>query len=340
MLAGQTDLMQRLFERTHSSLLGLEDNLREVWLLAMAADRIKSQGMSRAVWRVFGDVMDREEKVAEVAQADDAEKILLEFIARNAHELAPELWEQSDQQTALQQFLLCNERVSTETLEILFASTRIAPSILDDSLPSSRWRYLSTTQCLPYSEAGRRAFWANAPDLELTYVLSHWDEVRQMQDFSHLPVLLISGLSKSETPSLEDLIKLWLVVPAQYFSEQPEAAADLANTCARANRGGVAFPISYLPVILQVVAEDSLSNQHRNDLIIQALAMGCDWSQIATQLPLLGQEFAGLAGQRRTLRLSISDSRIRVLKALERRMFIHRRTIDTHTFAVRRRSTY
>jgi len=340
MLTDQPDLMHRLFDRTRASLLGLENKLREVWLPAMAADRIKSQGMSRAVWRVFGDVMDREEKGAEVAQADEAEKILLEYIVRNAHELAPELWEQSDQQTALQQFLLRNERVSTETLEILFASTRIAPSILDDSIPSSRWEYLSTTQSLPYSEASRLVFWANAPDLELTYVLSHWNEVRQKEDFSNLPAPIISGLSKSETPSLEDLINLWLVVPAQYLSDQPEAAANLASVCARAYKQGLTFPNSYLPVILQVAAEASLSSQDRNDLIIQALDMGCDWSQIAGLLPLLGQDFAGLAGQRRTLRLSISDSRYRVLRALERRMFIRCITLETYFFAVRRRSTY
>ncbi|MDX2310468.1 P-loop NTPase fold protein [Pseudomonas sp. On1] len=340
MLTDQPDLMRWLFDRTHASLPGLEENLREVWLLAMAADRIKSQGVSRAVWRVFGDVMDRRDRVAEFVQADDAEKILLEFIVRNAHELAPELWEQSDQQTALQRFLLRDERVPAETLKTLFARTRVDVSILDDSLPALRWKYLSTAECLPYSEVGRQAFWANAPDLELTYLLSHWEEVRQIQDFAHIPIALISDLSKSETPSLEDLINMWLVVPAQYLSDKPEAAAALASVCARANKQGLTFPIGYLPVILRVVAEASLSNQHRSDLIIQALALGCDWSQIADQLPLLGQEFAGLAGERRTLRLPVSDSRIKVLKALERRLFIRCISSETHIFAARIQSTH
>lgn len=341
-LTPQPELMRTLFSRTQASLLSLELPLREVWLLAMASDRIKSPGMCRAVWSVFTEVL--HSGSGAVGENDyaaaEVEAVLLDYLERNANELAEELWNQSDQQMQLQRYLLCNERVKAETLSSLFAAIKIDLSILDSSIPASRWVFISGAECVPYSRIGLESFRRHASHLELAYLLNRWAAARHMLDFTGIPIDLTIGLSKSVVPSMEEVVQLWSGVPADVFSKNPDAAVELANACERASREGERFPDIYLPVLFEQTKSPFLSQEKRVDIMIHLLDMGCDWLSIAAVLPHLGDEFAALAGQRRVTRLSSSVENVRLIEALQRRGFVRARVINTLIFACRTKSTY
>lgn len=340
LLSTQPDKMRALFSRTQCSLRGLEEPLRGVWLLAMADDRIDLQGMPRAVWTLFSEVLSGGGGLSSEAEDCSVEGVFLDYIQRNAEELAHELWSQSDQQIKLQQYLLRNERVHDETLTHLFAPIKIDFSILDSSIPASRWAFISEADCVPYSQVGLDIFRAHAPHLELAYLLKRWEEARLKLNFSALPIILTVGLSNSQVPSMGEVMQLWSAVPADVFSNNPEAAVGLANACARGNQEWMPFSESYLPVLFELTKSPFLSQEKRADIMIHLLNMGCDWLSVAAVLPHLGDEFAALAGQRRATRVPVSVDNVRLIEALQRRDFIRAKIIDTLIFACRRKSTY
>lgn len=340
LLTSQPELMRTLFSRTHASLLSLELPLREVWPLAMDSDRIKDSGMCRAVWSVFTEVMSSGGGAPSEGNDADAEAILLDYLERNAYELAQQLWNQSDQQVKLQRYLLCNERVRAETLSSLFAAIKLDFSILDSSIPPSRWAYIAEAECVPFSQVGLDVFKAHAPQFELAYLLKRWEAARLMLNFSALPITLVVGLSKSGVPSIEEVIQLWSVVSADVFANNSEATVELANACARASEKGTLFPDSYLPVLILMAGNQFLSQQNRIDVMIHTLVMGCDWLSIAVGLPHLGAEFAALAGQRRVINLPASVENVKLIDALKLRGFVRTRTLDTLIFVCRKKSTY
>ncbi|WP_200625899.1 YobI family P-loop NTPase [Pseudomonas sp. LAM2023] len=340
LLSTQPYKMRALFSRTQCSLRGLEEPLREVWLLAMADDRIDLQGMPRAVWTVFSEILNGGEGASAEDQDLNAEAVFLDYIQRNAEELAHDLWNQSDQQINLQRYLLCNERVKAETLSSLFASIKIDLSIFDSSIPASRWAFISEAECVPYSRIGLDIFRSHAPHLELAYLLKRWAAARHMLDFADIPIDLTIGLSKSGVPSIEEVMQLWSVVSADVFANNSEAAVELANACSRASEEGTRFPDSYLPVLILMAGNQFLSQQNRIDVMIHTLVMGCDWLTIAVGLPHLGAEFAALAGQRRVINLPASGENVKLIDALKRRGFVRTRTLDTLIFVCRKKSTY
>ncbi|UVL27160.1 YobI family P-loop NTPase [Pseudomonas donghuensis] len=340
LLSTQPDKMRALFSRTQCSLRGLEEPLREVWLLAMADDRIDLQGMPRAVWTVFSEVLNGGEGASAEDEVGNAEAVFLDYIQQNAEELAHELWNQSDQQIQLQRYLLCNERVEAETLASLLAAIKIDLSILDSSIPASRWAYISEAECVPYSRIGLDIFRSHAPHLELAYLLKRWEAAKHMLDFTGIPIDLTIGLSKSGVPSMEEVLQLWSVVPAEVFASNSETAVELAKACERASKEGARFPDSYLPVLFELTKSPFLSLGNRANIMIHLLNMNCDWLSVAAVLPHLGDEFAALAGQRRAIRLPAEVENVRLIEALQRRGFVRAKIINTLIFACRKKSTY
>lgn len=340
LLSTQPDKMRELFSRTQCSLPSLDEPLREVWLLAMAEDRIDANGMPGAVWMVFKEVLNGGEGVSAADQDRNAETVFLDYIQGKAEVLAHELWNESDPQIKLQRYLLCNERVQDETLTHLFAPIKIDFALLDSSIPASRWAFISEADCVPYSQVGLDIFRAHAPHLELAYLLNRWEEARLKLNFSALPISMTVALSNSQVPSMGEVMQLWSTVPADVFMKNSEAAIGLAKACARGNQEWIPFSESYLPVLVELTKSPFLSQGNRADIMIHLLIMGCDWLSVAAVLPHLGDEFSALAGQRRPIRLAAEVENVRLIKALQRRGFVRAKIFDALIIACRKKSTY
>jgi len=109
--------------------------------------------------------------------------------------------------------------------------------------------------------------------------------------------------------------------PYEAFETCEGASVELAKVCGRANAEKVSFAENYLPVILQVIQDGDLSRENRIEMIIQALALNCEWGRIAVALQLLGDEYPNIA-QKRRVHLPNSEEDKRLVEALGRRDFV------------------
>jgi hypothetical protein len=326
LLDGEDELRLEMLERTTCVLTELDKLPSVLWLPALQSERLSNPG--NAVWTFFDGVVitpnnstKSSDDPARANLGSTAVPVFIEFVTRNAATLANELWDVEGEED-LQTFLIQNEQVSSDTLEILFSSIILAPSVLvEGSVPSARWVSFSNAAFVPFSSEIRELIAQYAPSVEARYIAHHWQEARDTLSLSALPVRLVASLSRSGVVSLADTMTMWQGITAEMFNTWERSFEELANACVRANKAQTTFPASYLPVILHCLSDASLTTGMRIEMIIQALLMNCSWADVAKTIPLLGEEYGALGGKKRVHLPASGDDR-KLVEALKRRGFV------------------
>lgn len=326
LLDGEDELRLEMFERTTCVLTELDKLPSVLWLPALQSERLSNPG--NAVWTFFDGVVitpnngtKSSDDPARANLGSTAVPVFIEFLTRNAANLANELWGAEGEED-LQTFLIQNEQVSSDTLKTLFSSIVLAPSVLvEGSVPMARWVSFSNAAFVPFSSEIRELIAQYAPSVEARYIAHHWQEARETLSFSALPIRLVASLSRSGVVSLVDTMTMWQGITPEMFGTWERSFEELANACVRANKAQATFPASYLPVILHCLSDASLSTGLRIEMIIQALLMNCSWADVAKTIPLLGEEYGALGGKKR-VHLPASEDDRKLVEALKRRGFV------------------
>ncbi|MNH14041.1 hypothetical protein D3C79_736290 [compost metagenome] len=188
-------------------------------------------------------------------------------------------------------------------------------------MPAARWTLFANQLFVPYDAEIGQLIAESARELEGIYIAKRWKTARTHLSLEALPVHLVIWLSRNAVGSITETIKMWSGVTLEMFSQCEGAETELARACARANSEQTTFPAEYLSVILHRITDGSLSHEHRLEMLIQALRMGCRWGDIVPILPLIGEEYGGLVTKQR-VNLSTSESDRRLVEALKQRSFI------------------
>lgn len=317
------ELTEQLIERTQCLVSDLQEAPKHLWRRFLDEDRVAPLGMS--AWAVFDHALDP--VIPSTNSSEDEAKELLEetylsFIERNADTLAGEIWQaEPERQQALQIYLL-RKGVSRETLRKLFADILLEPLVvLASGLPPSRWELFAHNNFVPFTQEILEAIKVQAPHMESIYISKRWKTARPNLDLTSLPIGVVWELTRYETASIQDSLKMWEGIPYEAFDTCEGSSVELAKVCGRSNTAGVSFAETYLPVILKVVQDGDLSLENRIEMIIQALTLHCDWQRIEAVLPLLGDEYPSIA-QKRRVHLPISEENKRLIEALGRRDFV------------------
>lgn len=323
LLEGEDNLQLEMFERTTCVLTTLDKLPSVLWLPALQSGRLSHTG--NTAWTFFENVVIYGTSFSNDPRrydlGSDAVPIFIAYLTRNAAALANELWN-ADGEENLQAFLIQNEQVSSETLETLFSTVVLAPSVFTHgTVPAARWTSFASAAFVPFSLEIRELIAQHSPSSEALYISHHWPEARGALNLSELPVQLLVSLSRSNAIPLADKMTMWQGITAEMLATLEGAVEELADVCLRANKELVKFPSSYLPVILHCVADTSLTIQKRIEMIIQALQMDCSRADMANALPLLGDEYSALVGKKRA-HLPTTEEDLSLAHALKRRGFV------------------
>jgi len=318
------DFTEQLLDRTQCVVSDLREVPLEIWPRFLDMDRVEP--IDRAVWTVFDQVIDPEIPFAD-ASGDEIRELLkeklLSFVERHVGVLDGELWQRDPaRQATLQIYLLLRKELSNTTLRALFADLTLDPAVvLVSGLPPLRWEFFAFDRCVPYTVEIREAFKTQAPRMVSAYIRRCWTEAKVDLDLTALPIDLVWELTRYETVSILDALTMWQGIPFEAFDTCEGSSIELAKVCGRANAEGVSFSATYLPVILQVFQDGTLSRENRIEMIIQALTLNCEWGRIDAALLLLGDEYPNIA-RRRRVHLPNSDEDKRLVEALGRRNFV------------------
>ncbi|WP_410524662.1 hypothetical protein [Pseudomonas sp. EZ-C24] len=329
LLEGSEDrhaLQLALIGRSTCLLTDLGKLPRELWVGAMESGRLCNVGDT--VWTLFDTVMlatdsaSREAVEPELGDLGGAAlPAFFAFVKRTSATLAKELWG-GEGEEELQVYFIQHEQIANETLNSLFSSIVLNPSVLtNSSVPARRWVSFANASFVPFSSEIRELIAQNDPSVEARYIAHHWNQARATLSLSTLPIGLVTSLSRAGVASLADTMTMWQGVTVDMFSTWEGSIEELSNACVRANREEGTFPTSYLPVMLHCLTDTTMSASKRTDMIIQVLQMGCSWADVAVALPLLGEEYGALVGKKRA-HLSTSTDDRRLVEALRRRGFV------------------
>lgn len=323
LIQDSSDLIEQLLARTKCLVSDLQAVPKLAWQYILDEDRVKLLGS--AAWVFFNQAVEPEtlsNNEIEDGARELLEETLLSFLERHAEELAGDIWQlEPARQKTLQVFLLCSE-MRNETLRELFKNILLEPSVvLTSGLPATRWELFAYNSAVPYLREIREAFITHAPHLEGAYLRRCWKSARNDLDLGALSIYLVMELTRYETASIYDALKMWGGIPYDAFVTCEGSSVELAKVCRRANTERVSFAESYLPVILKVIQDGDLSRDNRIEMIIQALDLNCEWGRIAVALQLLGDEYPNIA-QKRRVHLPNSEEDKRLVEALGRRDFV------------------
>lgn len=319
MIQGDPELTEQLLDRTECCMSDLRSVPQPVWRRILNDDRAKPLGA--AAWVFF------EQAVGPTSTSDDEDRELLEeaffsFVSRHAETLADELWQVEPERAMALQIYLLSKEIGNDILRVLFAGIVLDPAVvLTSDLPSRRWPLFAYNNFVSYTPEIRDAFRIQAPRMESIYISRRWETARDDLDLKSLPIGLVWEVTRHGIASTQDSLTMWQGIPFEIFDTCEGAVVELANVCERANAAGSSFAETYLPVILQVVQDVSLTRENRMEVIIQALTLNCEWSRIAAALDLLGDEYPKLAHKHR-VHLPNSAEDKRLVEALGRRGFM------------------
>jgi hypothetical protein len=337
MIHNDADLTEQLLNRTQCVVSDLQEAPKQIWSRLLDEDRVKPFGAAARVF--FDQAVDPNIPSTDAAE-DEARELLeetfLSFVERNTEALAGEIWQgEPARQQALQLYLLRKE-VSRETLRTLLADILLEPAVvLASGLSSARWELFAHNNFVPFTPEILEAIRAQAPHMESIYIGRRWDMARAYLDLTSLPISVVWQLTRYETATIQDALKMWAGIPYEAFDTCEGSSVELARVCGRANAAGVSFSEDYLPVILQVVQDGDLSRESRIEMIIQALKLHCDWQRIAAALQLLGDEYPNIA-QKRRVHIPMSEEDKRLIEALGRRDFVGVRQEEKRLIVYRR----
>ncbi|MDN7144018.1 hypothetical protein KC131_25570 [Pseudomonas sp. JQ170] len=317
------ELLLKVFERSTGTVQSLQLLPQLLWLPALKSARLEHPG--RAIWTFVNSVIFAPADAPERVDLGDAWKpIFHNYIELNATVLASQLWGISEADLRLQHFFINSEQVSNITLSTLFAHIVLTPSVVvgaSPTMPSTRWPLFVNQGFIPYSSEIRELIAQNSPELEGTYIAKRWRDARVYLNLASMPVHLVTWLSRIAEASITETIKMWSGVSIEMFGLCEDSVVELAKACARANKEQTTFPADYLPVILHFLSNGNLSPADRQEMLIQALQMNCGWGDVATVLPLIGDEHGALLNKRR-VSFSTSEDDRRLAEALRNRNFV------------------
>lgn len=333
-------LMEKLLDSTDCLISALERVPRSLWGKIIDDDRVSELG--RAAWDFFeqggNDSLD---KNAEAAGSTALHEAFIAFVERHADALACELWScAQDRQVAMQSYLVRSDGVSNDTLRVLLAPVILDSSvIITSSLPAERWALFAYSDFVPYTLSIREAFIMFAGSLEGAYINKHWNTAKEDLDLSSLAISVVWEVSRNGGASMQETLAMWEGVPFDAFDTCQGSVVELASVCGRANAAGSKFSEGYLPILLQVLQSGDLSRDGRVWMIIQALALNCNWEQIAPALELIGGGYQMLSKSRR-VQVPNSDEDLSMLESLRRRDFVGTIKVDKkHIVAYGRHSS-
>lgn len=336
-------LMKELVERTICKLPDLSVLPVSIWASLLEGDRAVPR--VDAVWTVFDEIRcalnnDRESNAEHGEALSESEALAMEvafvaYIALHVAELASSLWTGGHHQALeLQSFIVGHERIENQTLQTLLSGQVLDESVvLLANLPDQRWSLFAGSDFVAYSESIQQAFSDRAPNLLGRYISHRWSEARDSLDLSGLPISIAYSLTRSNTVSVQDAITVWTGIPFDAYDTQTGSAVELASVCRRANQNGACFAQAYFPVILQVIVDGTLSHADRIEMLIQALEVGCEWTDAQPVLGILGEDYLALTEKRRAhLPPSLEDQRL--VTALARRDFVGRFRVEDKRIVV------
>ncbi|OXR38672.1 hypothetical protein PSJE_00115 [Pseudomonas jessenii] len=329
----ESDTLDQLFDRAVCSFEYLEGVPQPLWTKVLSADRVSKK--SEAVWTFFDKVLlaNSDENGCEQKDMD----AFASYIQKHAQQLHKDLWAIEDSlHQDLQKYLLASTGVDNETLQELFAGLVLNdPAILDGSfglLPKERWEMLASSTFLAFTPEIRQSIQGYNPDLDVPFLVAHWEQAREQIDFSQLPIDMVLKLSKSRAPTLDEKINLWVGLSAEAFDACKEAAEEIAKVCALANRHTSSFPLSFVPLLRKLAALDGLSTDQRGEMLIQCLPAS-SWGETQYLLGLLRDEgFKRLVPTVRRIEVPNSDLNRRLLDALQIRGFVGTVTTKADVF--------
>ncbi|MDX9669010.1 MULTISPECIES: hypothetical protein [unclassified Pseudomonas] len=314
--------MRQLFERTTCKVERLEDVPQLLWADVLSTDRVL-MGVD-AVWSYFNNLLlpALTEKGLEQADMDT----FADFIKRHTKPLNQYLWTTNQaRHLDLQSYLLGSSEVDNETLVGLFAGLTLDnPAILSGALgklPTERWAMLVSADFLAFNAEIRECVRAYDTNLEVPFLLAHWGQAREQIDFAQLPIEAVLRLSQSSVPTLDDKINMWTAVPLETFDTSSVATMEIARLCSWLNAGTSRFPASFAPILRKLMAEDGLSSEQRQEMLVQCLASST-WVEVTALLGLLAEGFDRLAPNVRKIEVASSAANLRLLEALQARGFV------------------
>ncbi|WP_407728637.1 hypothetical protein ACJJU9_12855 [Pseudomonas helleri] len=314
--------MCQLFERTTCKFERLENAPQLLWTDVLSTDRVLME--VDAVWAYFNSVLlpVSTEIVLKHADMDT----FAGYIKRHLLALNHDLWKINQaRHFDFQSYLLGSSEVDNETLAGLFAGLTLDnPAILSSALgklPTERWAMLASAEFLAFNPEIRECVRAHDTNLEVPYLLTHWGQAREQMDFGQLPLEALLRLSQSSVPTPDDKINMWTAVPLGTFDSSSIAASEIARLCSWLNAGTLQFPASFAPILRKLMAENGLSSEQRQEMLIQCLASST-WAEVASLLGLLAEGFDRLAPNVRKVEVASSAANLRLLEAFKARGFV------------------
>lgn len=321
-VAAETTSMHLLFARTICEVERLEDLPQKLWAIVLSTDRVSMR--VDAVWSFFNNVLlpALTDKGCEPADME----AFADFIKHHTKLLNQHLWVSNQaRHIDLQSYLLSTPAVDNETVVELFAGLNLNnPVILSGSLgrlPAERWTMLASADFLAFTPEIRDCIRTYDLNLEVPYLLAHWSQTREHIDFTQLPTEMVLTLSQSSVPTLDDKINLWTAVPHETFDTSSVATMEIARLCSWLNAGTSRFPASFAPILRKLMAEDGLSPEQRQEMLVQCLASST-WVEVTALLGLLTEGFDRLAPNVRKIEVASSAANLRLLEALQARGFV------------------
>lgn len=310
------DLTDKLFDHTTCDLQALTDAPKHLWAKALESDRVAAQ--AEAVWIYFDEIIAPDGHVSGDESGSDSTTVFTGFIVRNASSLKGKLWQSTNADCSLQQYLLNSASISNDVLKVLLDGVMLQDlSLLKAALPAGRWVMLVTSSFLPYSSEVREIVLNTCPHLEGQYLVERWDQAKAEIDLGSLQLDSIITLSKSKALTSTQKIQMWSGLSLETIESKPEAVPQLGRVATLANQAGERFADSLMPVLRHLVRNASLTPEHRSEMLTQCLP-GMKWPDVSAVLALLDDEnFKTVSAKVKKIKVRNTESNRRLVGAMK-----------------------
>ncbi|WOE76785.1 hypothetical protein RZO07_15660 [Pseudomonas protegens] len=309
------DLTNRLFDHTTCDLQALTDAPRHLWAKALESDRLVAK--ADAVWTFFEKLIAPDGQVSGDETGSEPTTLFTGFIIRNASSLKGKLWQSTNADWSLQQYLLSSTSISNEVLKELLDGVVLQDlSMIKAGLPEGRWVMLVASSFLPYSSEVREIVLNTCPHLEGKYLVERWDLAKAEIDISSLQFDSMLTLSKSKVLPLPQKIQMWSGLSLETIASKPEAIPELGRVSILANQAGESFADPLMPVLRHVVRDANLTPEQRSEMLTQCLP-GMKWPDVAEALGLLNDEdFKTVSAKVKKINVRNTESNRRLVNAM------------------------
>ncbi|MFO3676361.1 hypothetical protein ACKWMZ_28575 [Pseudomonas protegens] len=321
----EPELQDELLNRTDCNfedLDGLSDN---ILISAIQLDRVSS--VPQAAWTFYIDMIVRPKELPSDApssnEIDYLEDILTSFLARNIS-FSQFLWdEERPESDELKLHLIASDNFDEDTLRQIFSKTTVGVGVIEGAcLSESRWKFLASSNFVPFNSELQTVFANESPDLEISYLIANWPTAREELALRKMDPFVVAGLSKASSIPIEDIIKMWEGLVENDTADDFGAMQELGSVCIRANTGDIVLPLNCRTIIIKAASDPNTPELERKALLLQALKLKADWAATSTILSMLSDGYVDIAAKKRLVHVPNSDLDIFIMTELQTRGFL------------------